>query len=170
MVVAAAGNEGSGAEKFKLIWDLAPEVKPCPEMFLQAAARVWDDNFNLIMDRVEDESIWQTVLDAAVKSTRYYTVVRAFLQRGVPIQISSQTVMDAIGSGNGRILSLVLDHIAEFRITQEMVDLAVERGDFDCLIILDQQYSSMELDLQQVQQWMANFWKTAWSRGFDLDG
>lgn len=170
MVVAAAGNEGSGAEKFKLVWDLAPEVKPCPKMFIEAAANVWDDNLNLIMDRVEDESLYQTVLDAAVKSsTSCYAIVRTFLHRGVPIHISSQTVMDAIGSGNGRILSLVLNDMAGFKITQDIVDLAVEREDFDSLLILYEQDSSTELDLQGVQQRVANYLKTAWSQKFDMD-
>lgn len=168
MVVAAAGNQGSGAEKFKLVWDLAPEVKPCREIFL-AAAKTGDGNLSLVMDRLEDESVCQAVLDAAVQSrTSCYAIVRTFLQRGVPIKISNKTVMDAIRSGNGRILSLVLDHVAEFKVTQEMVDLALELEDSDCLMIFDRQESSMGLDLQGVQQWMSGFWKTAWSGQFDL--
>ncbi|OJJ06515.1 hypothetical protein ASPVEDRAFT_327326 [Aspergillus versicolor CBS 583.65] len=171
MVVAAAGNEGSGAEKFKLVWNLAPEVKPCPEMFIEAAANLWDDNLNLIMDRVEDESLYQTVLDAAVKSsTSCYAIVRTFLDRGVPIHISSQTVMDAMGSGNGRMLYLLLNDMAGFRITQDIVDLAVKREDLDSLLILYKQGSSMELDLQGVQQRVANYLKTAWSEEFDMHG
>jgi hypothetical protein len=32
-VVAVAGSCGNSAEKFRLVWDLAPDVKPCPEIF-----------------------------------------------------------------------------------------------------------------------------------------
>lgn len=169
MVVAAAGNGGSGAEKFKLIWDLAPDVKPCPELFLEAA-KAGEDNLNLILDRLEDESLCQTVLDATVQSRDdCYDLVRTFLRRGAPVKISQKTFMDAIESGNGEILGLVLNHMPEFEITQEIVDLAVEREDYGCLLILDREASPTELNLQGVREGVSRLFRTAWVRDFDKD-
>lgn len=176
MVIAAAGNQGAGAEKLKLIWDRAPDIKPQVEMFLQDARAFRPqvefeglyscraDIFNLLLDRLEDPELCQQVLEAAAKSQMIssFLLVETMLERKIPLLFSTKILHDALEAGQNGLAELIMRHTTDVLITQDTLDLAARCGDSGSLRALRQYGDSQKLDFTQVDERLTRLTREYW--------
>ncbi|KAJ5109321.1 hypothetical protein N7456_005996 [Penicillium angulare] len=160
IVIAAVQNYSSGAEKLRLVWDSAPDIQPCIAMFLPPEGLDAGKNLDFLIERIRDVTLGQEVLDAAVtkRDTNAATIASALLDHNIPLRFSYETAKNALRSGNGNIVSLMVKHTPDFTIDQELVDLTVEHEDLDCAIYLTETYESDGLDLTGPLKIIENFW------------
>ncbi|KAE8416164.1 hypothetical protein BDV36DRAFT_261153 [Aspergillus pseudocaelatus] len=156
ILIEASGNTQCTTDMLKLLWKLAPQVEVCPEMFINAADRHYRESTDLefLFARVEDAKKCQEILNAVMSTTKinkdsgYVAILDLILESGFEIEVTNELIMSAYNARHGSVLQTFLEHKVDIKLSQEMVNKALELEDHDALKVLVKYGNPQELDLQ----------------------
>ncbi|KAL3475927.1 hypothetical protein BJX99DRAFT_270885 [Aspergillus californicus] len=156
ILTAASGNSQCTTDMLKFLWNLVPHIELAPEMFINAADHWYlgSTDFEFLFSRVKDAKMCQQILNAAMSSPntlRNATAIPIFdliLESRFEIEVTDDIVMDMFNTGYGLALETFLRHKVDIKLSQEMVDKAVELKDYPALKVLIEHGNPRELDLQ----------------------
>ncbi|KAJ1714469.1 hypothetical protein AFGD_007558 [Aspergillus flavus] len=147
MQIEASENTQSTTDMLKLLWNLAPHVEAFPEMFINVADRHYlgSPELESMFARVKDAKKCQEFLNAVMltmsldKRSGYIAILDLMLESNFEIEVTNKLVM---------ILQTFLEHKVDIKLSQEMVNKALELQDYDALKVLIKYGSPQELNLQ----------------------
>ncbi|KOC17746.1 hypothetical protein AFLA70_56g003951 [Aspergillus flavus AF70] len=137
MKIEASENTQSTTDMLKLLWNLAPHVEAFPEMFINVADRHY-------LESPELESMFARVKDAK-KCQEFLNAV--MLTMSLDKRSGYIAILDLMLESNFEIETF-LEHKVDIKLSQEMVNKALELQDYDALKVLIKYGSPQELNLQ----------------------
>lgn len=163
-MVAASGNIDCNIEMLIVLWKLAPDIKVCPEMFLNAGDRIFSRSTDLefLFSRVEDAEMCQNILNAVMRDRNtqnnwvHEPLLKTILKSDFAIEVTDGLAMGAFKASRGRLLKALLYHGMDIKLSQEMVETAVELKDYSGLGVLVKHGNPHELDLQVAKDMVDN--------------
>ncbi|KAB8243268.1 hypothetical protein BDV35DRAFT_396034 [Aspergillus flavus] len=137
MKIEASENTQSTTDMLKLLWNLAPHVEAFPEMFINVADRHYLESPELefMFARVKDAKKCQEFLNAMM------------LTMSLDKRSGYIAILDLMLESNFEIETF-LEHKVDIKLSQEMVNKALELQDYDALKVLIKYGSPQELNLQ----------------------
>ncbi|QRD93958.1 hypothetical protein F9C07_2260927 [Aspergillus flavus] len=137
MQIEASENTQSTTDMLKLLWNLAPHVEAFPEMFINVADRHY-------LESPELESMFARVKDAK-KCQEFLNAM--MLTMSLDKRSGYIAILDLMLESNFEIETF-LEHKVDIKLSQEMVNKALELQDYDALKVLIKYGSPQELNLQ----------------------
>ncbi|UDD63195.1 hypothetical protein AFCA_010468 [Aspergillus flavus] len=137
MQIEASENTQSTTDMLKLLWNLAPHVEVVPEMFINVADRHYLESTELefMFARVKDAKRCQEFLNAVM------------LTMSLDKRSGYIAILDLMLESNFEIKTF-LEHKVDIKLSQEMVNKALQLQDYDALKVLIKYRSPQELNLQ----------------------
>jgi hypothetical protein len=138
ILIAASGNSGCSIDMLKLLWNFAPHIKVCPEIFMNAADPVlWRSaHVEYLFSRVKDSKTCQDLLEAVMTAKDRQSdwisgiVLEYILESEFDIEVTDELVTDVLKAGRGRLLKIFFDHGIDIELSQDMVNIAVQLEDY----------------------------------------
>lgn len=175
MLIAASENTKCIAanDMLKFLWNLTPHIEVCPELFIKATVHYYMGSavIEFLFDRVKDAQKCQEILNAVMSSTRIYddssyiAIRDLILESSFEIQVTDNLVMGVFSTGHGSVVETFLDHKVDIKLSQEMVNKAVELKDYRALEVLVKYGNLRELDLQDAMVMIMDNPSPPWKPG-----
>jgi hypothetical protein len=160
VLIAASRNFDCSIDMLKVLWNFAPHIEVCPEMFLKIESSFLYSRSTIVwflFSRVKDSKLCQDILNTvmtakeSLNNRRYsasVSVLNCILESEFDIEVTDELVIDALNAGQGWLLGTFFAHQMDLELSQDMVNTAVELEDYQALEVLVRHGNSRGLDLQ----------------------
>ncbi|KGO78064.1 hypothetical protein PITC_040720 [Penicillium italicum] len=154
ILIAASKHDRCMIKMLRLLWNFAPDIKVCPQMFLNIF-EFTDAEF--LFSRVKDSKLCHEIL-YTVMTTKHeiadrlpMDIVNIILEGEFEIEVTDEYVMDALEAGQGWLWGAFFNHGIDIEVSQDMVNTAVELEDHQALNVLVKHGNPLELNLQHAR-------------------
>lgn len=167
ILIAASGNPSCSIDMLRVLWNFAPHIKVCPEMFLNAPNST---DVEFLFSRVKDSKLCQDILNAVMTTKERPSdwpdwvsepALNLILESELEIEVSDELVIDTLKAGRGWLLKTFFAHRRDIEVSQDMVntavELAVELEDYRALQVLVKYGNLNELNLHDARVILDNF-------------